>query len=81
MNPRDVVQYIEGEPLIGVVPVEPGRTNARKGDPEEKGQRITGLNSENAEIDKGLVTLDIIFYVCMRDSFYTLSNRRILSEY
>ena len=30
MNPKDVVSYIEGEPFISVVPVEPGLTNAEK---------------------------------------------------
>ncbi len=30
MNPKDVVSYIEGEPFISVVPVEPGLTNAGK---------------------------------------------------
>lgn len=27
MNPKDVVSYIEGDPFISVVPVEPGLTN------------------------------------------------------
>lgn len=27
MNPKDVVPYIEGDPLISVVPVESGLTN------------------------------------------------------
>ena len=36
MNPKDVVSYIEGEPFISVVPVEPGLTNIEK---EENGQR------------------------------------------
>ena len=27
MNPKEVVKYIEGEPMIGVVPTEPGLTN------------------------------------------------------
>lgn len=67
MNPRDVVQYIEGEPLIGVVPVEPGMTNFQEDDPVKKGQRIVGFNSENAEINEGLVRFDIVFYVRMRD--------------
>ena len=62
MDPKDVVQYIEGEPMIGVVPVEPGLTNARK---EEPGQRVVGFNSENAEINEGLVRFDIVFYVRM----------------
>ena len=70
MNPKDVVQYIEGEPLIGVVPLEPGLTNSPKDDPVqngEKGQKIAGFNSENVEINEGLVRFDIVFYVRMKD--------------
>lgn len=70
MNPEDVVSYIEGEPYIGSVPVEPGLTNAggktAVGTLKE-GQRIVGLNTENAEINEGLVRFDIIFYVRMKD--------------
>lgn len=58
MNPKDVVSYIEGDPFISVVPVEPGLTNAEK---EENGLRIVGVNTENAEINEGLVRFDIIF--------------------
>ena len=64
MNPKDVVPYIEGEPFISVVPVEPGLTNTEK---EKDGQRIVGLNTENAEINEGLIRFDIIFYVRMKD--------------
>ena len=64
MNPKDVVSYIEGEPFISVVPVEPGLTNIEK---EKNGQRIVGMNTENAEINEGLVRFDIIFYVRMKD--------------
>lgn len=67
MNPGDVVQYIEGEPLIGVVPVDPGMTNSPKDDTTQKGQRVVGFNSENAEINEGLVRFDIVFYVRMKD--------------
>ena len=63
MNPKDVVSYIEGEPFISVVPVEPGLTNVEK----ENGQRIVGMNTENAEINEGLIRFDIIFYVRMKD--------------
>ncbi|MCM1283973.1 MAG: Rpn family recombination-promoting nuclease/putative transposase [Muribaculaceae bacterium] len=63
MNPRDVVQYIEGEPFVGMVPVEPGMTNSVKESPAEKGMRIAGFNSENVEINEGLVRFDIVFYV------------------
>ena len=63
MKPEDVVKYIEGEPSISVVPVEPGLANMEKTD--ATGQRIVGFNTENAEINEGLVRFDIIFYVRM----------------
>ena len=65
MRPEDVVKYIEGEPGISVVPVEPGLANMEKTD--ATGQRIVGLNTENAEINEGLVRFDIIFYVRMKN--------------
>lgn len=64
MNPKEVVPYIEGDPFISVVPVDQGVTNTVK---EEDGQRIVGMNTENAEINEGLVRFDIIFYVRMKD--------------
>ncbi len=64
MDPKEAATYIEGEPFISVVPVEPGLTNAEK---EEAGQRIVGFNTENAEINEGLVRFDIVFYVRMKD--------------
>ena len=65
MKPEDVVPYIEGEPKVGIVPVEPGLTNAETMD--ETGQRLVGLNTENAEINEGLIRFDIIFYVRMKN--------------
>lgn len=65
MEPEDVVKYIEGEPSISAIPVEPGLTNVDKTD--SIGRRIVGLNTENAEINEGLVRFDIIFYVRMRN--------------
>ncbi len=62
MNPKDVVKYIEGEPVIGAVPTEPGLTNVN-GD----GKRLVGMNTENAEINEGTVNFDIVFYVRMKD--------------
>jgi hypothetical protein len=71
MKPEDVVNYIEGEPMISVVPVEPGLTNAdeteRKNEKDEKGKHIVGLNTENSEQNEGMARFDIIFYVRMRD--------------
>jgi hypothetical protein len=65
MNPKDVVPYIEGEPKVGIVPLEPGLTN--KDELSEDGERVIGLNTENSEINEGLVRFDIIFYVRMKD--------------
>lgn len=59
MVPEDVVPYIEGEPYISMMPVEPGLTNTAR---EENGQRVIGLNTENQEIHEGLIKFDIIFY-------------------
>ena len=64
MNPSDIVTYIEGEPNIGIVPVEPGLTNTEETD--KSGQRVKGLNSENVEANEGLIRFDIIFYVRLK---------------
>lgn len=64
MNPKDVISYIEGEPFINTVPVEPGLTNTVV---EKEGQRVVGFNSENQELHEGTIRFDIIFYVRMRD--------------
>ena len=64
MNPKDVVQYIEGEPYISRVPVDAGSTNVEK---EQDGEKVIGLNTENSELNEGLVRFDIIFYVRMKD--------------
>ena len=60
MNPKDVISYIEGEPFINTVPVEPGLTNTVV---EKDSQRVVGFNSENQEIHEGTIRFDIIFYV------------------
>ncbi len=57
MNPKDVVSYIEGDPYISSVSVEPGVTNIRK---QKNGSRVTGFNTENTEINEGLIRFDII---------------------
>ena len=62
MNPKNVVKYIEGEPMIGVVPTEPGLTNVI-GD----GKRLVGMNTENTEINEGTINFDIVFYVRVKD--------------
>ena len=62
MNPADVEGYIEGEPCISSVPVEPGLTNIKQG-----GKRLTGLNSESLDLNEGVVRFDIVFYVRLKD--------------
>lgn len=64
MDPKDVVDCIEGTPYISMIPVEPDFTNTVN---EENGQRLVGLNTENAEINEGMIRFDIVFYVRMKD--------------
>ena len=64
MNPMDVVPLIEGEPYIIQVPVDPGMTNVAT---EMNKGKITGLNTENREMNEGEVRFDILFYVRTRD--------------
>lgn len=70
MKPEDVVTYIEGEPSISVVPVEPGLANMEKTD--ATGQRIVGLNTENAEINEGLVRIGITNEIPEHDEKYEM---------
>ncbi len=90
MNPEDIMPLIEGEPKIGIVPVDPGLTNAAD---YSGGERIVGLNTESTEINEGVIRFDIIFYVhtpdglakiivnveCQKDmpSAYDILNRAI----
>ena len=64
MDPLEVTRLIEGIPYISTVPVEPGLTNAVH---FQNGKRIVGFNTENQELNEGLVRFDIVFYVRMKD--------------
>ena len=64
MKAEDVVSYIEGEPYISTVPIDPGMTNRAF---EKEGERVVGFNSENQELYEGLIRFDIIFYVRLKD--------------
>ena len=55
MKPEEIVPYIEGEPEVGVVPVEPGLTNGAT--------RIQGSGTEDVIANEGIVTFDIRFFV------------------
>ena len=64
MEPLEVAALIEGIPYISAVPVEPGLTNAVR---FKNGKRLVGFNTENQEMNEGLVRFDIVFYVRMKD--------------
>ena len=57
MNPKDAVQYIEGEPYISRVPVDAGSTNVEK---EQNGEKVIGLNTENSELNEAEQISDIL---------------------
>lgn len=57
MRMEEIVGLIEGEVYISKVPVDPGHTNIMSG------ERIVGLNTENAEENEGLLRYDILFRV------------------
>ncbi len=61
MDPDEVVRHIEGDPLISKVPADPGFTN------QMKDEKILGFNTENTEVNEGMIRFDIIFYVRMPD--------------
>ena len=60
----------QDEPSISVVPVEPGLANMEKTD--ATGQRIVGLNTENAEINEGLVRIGITNEIPEHDEKYEM---------
>lgn len=71
MKPEDIVAHIEGDPKVGIVPVDPGMTNASRptdaSTPYVSDHRLAGLNTEHSEINEGMIRFDIIFYVRMKD--------------
>ena len=71
MKPEDIVAHIEGDPKVGIVPVDPGMTNAARptdaSTPYVSDHRLAGLNTEHSEINEGMTRFDIIFYVRMKD--------------
>lgn len=59
MEPEEIVPFIEGEPEVGTVPVEPGLTNSST--------KIQGNNAEDAVVNEGTITFDVRFYVRFPD--------------
>lgn len=64
MHPKDIAGFIEGEPYISIVPVTSGLTNIKTHDDSTC---IMGFNTENFEINEGLIRFDIVFYVRLRN--------------
>jgi hypothetical protein len=62
MNPEEVVNLIEGNPIVSKIPVEPGMTNHK-----EVGEKITGFNTVDSENNEGVAIYDIILYVRMKN--------------
>ena len=60
----------QDEPSISVVPVEPGLANMEKTD--ATGQRIVDFNTENAEINEGLVRIGITNEIPEHDEKYEM---------
>lgn len=57
MSPSEIIPYIEGEPLIGNVRMEPGLTNPSMTDV------ISGINTEDTEHSEGKIYFDVLFYL------------------
>ena len=58
-------RYIEGEPYISTVPIDPGMTNTKERKEEsiketEIPEQVIGLNTENSEINEGMIRLSLI---------------------
>ena len=60
-DPMEVAGYIEGDPYISAMPIDPGLTNVLGL------ERIAGLNTEDSAINEGMLRFDIIFFVRMKD--------------
>ena len=55
MPAKEIEKLIEDDIYISKIPVDPGQTN------KKSGERITGMNTENAETNEGLIRYDILF--------------------
>ncbi len=65
MKPTDIVNCIEGDPLIGTVPIDGGLTNVET--VNISGERVVGFNTENSELREGMIRFDIVFYVRLKN--------------
>lgn len=58
MTLKDVIPYIEGEPIIGKIPLDPGETNTK----------IIGMNTEDIVLNEGKAVFDVIFFARVKDT-------------
>ena len=69
MNPKDVVKYIEGEPYISTVPLDPGMTNTKERKEESiketeiPEQIIVNIEAQKEEPGKYYILNRAIFYI------------------
>lgn len=75
MHPKEIIPLIEGTPYVGSVPLDAGLTNRSQQKPLKNArqqaelknpkscERLIGFNTENGEINEGLIRFDIVFYV------------------
>lgn len=64
MEAKQVERLIEGSLHIGTVPVDGGLTNKVE---RQQGVQIIGLNTENSEINEGVIYFDTFFHVQTKD--------------
>ena len=57
MKPSEIIPYIEGEPLIGNIRIEPGLTNP------SMTEAISGINTEDTDRSEGKIYFDVLFYL------------------
>ena len=76
MKPEDAVMYIEGEPKIGIVPVEPGLTNTEKTDITS--QRIIERDFVNTNYDDIKQVFSI--WICMNMASNSMSHIHLIKD-
>lgn len=78
MPAKEIEKLIEDDIYISKIPVDPGQTN------KKSGERITGMNTENAETNEGLIRYDILFKVKtskeMKESYVIIINIEMQKE-
>lgn len=61
-------KYIEGEPMVGQIPVSPEYTNAVRKALDEQPESIRGERTEENSITEGKITFDVLFKAVTPDT-------------